>query len=115
MTLVLHVSPREPDPAGMRADAEQQGGEAGPRHPRPSRRACSQSAACAPPLSAGLPRQIRIMLPLTAALMVGGAVLIGQAVWIHAKALLAQVLLERAFAATLATGKGRQAMVMGPY
>jgi sortase A len=33
-----------------------------------------------------------------------GLVLFGQGVWIHAKALLAQVLLERAFAATLASG-----------
>lgn len=33
-----------------------------------------------------------------------GAVLIGQAAWIHVKALLAQSLLERAFAATLASG-----------
>jgi sortase A len=43
--------------------------------------------------------------PVTAALIIVGAVLIGQAVWIHVKALLAQVLLERAFAATLATGE----------
>ena len=33
-----------------------------------------------------------------------GAVLIGQGGWIHAKALLAQVLLKRAFAQTVATG-----------
>jgi sortase A len=105
MLLVLPVAPRKPDPAGMRADAEQQGGELVPRLPRPSRRACSQPAACAPPPFTRLPRQIGIVLPITAALMVGGAVLIGQAVWIHAKALLAQVLLERAFAATLATGE----------
>jgi sortase A len=126
MTLVLPVVPRTPDPAGTRADAEQQGGETVPRLPRPSRRACSHPAACAPPLSAGLQgplgrraragtlackaavvwlRWIGIMRPVTAALMIAGAVLIGQAVWIHAKALLAQVLLERAFAATLVTGK----------
>jgi sortase A len=37
--------------------------------------------------------------------VVAGLVLIGQGGWIHAKALLAQVLLERAFAATLATGE----------
>jgi sortase A len=40
-----------------------------------------------------------------AALAVVGLVLIGQGLWIHAKAALAQVLLERAFAQTLATGK----------
>jgi sortase A len=126
MLLVLPVAPRKPDPAGLRADAEQQGGDPVPRLPRPSRRACSHPAACAPPLSTGLqgsPRRraragtlacraavvwlrwIGIVRPITAALMIGGAVLIGQAVWIHAKALLAQVLLERAFATTLATGK----------
>ena len=33
-----------------------------------------------------------------------GLALLGQGVWIHAKARLAQVLLERAFAATLASG-----------
>ncbi len=38
-------------------------------------------------------------------LAVLGLVLIGQGVWIHAKAVLAQILLERAFAQTLATGK----------
>ena len=34
-----------------------------------------------------------------------GLVLLGQGAWIHAKALLAQVLLERAFAETIATGR----------
>jgi len=34
-----------------------------------------------------------------------GLVLFGQGIWIHAKALLAQVLLERAFAASLAGGR----------
>jgi sortase A len=34
-----------------------------------------------------------------------GLVLFGQGIWIHAKALLAQVLLERAFATTVATGE----------
>jgi sortase A len=34
-----------------------------------------------------------------------GLVLFGQGAWIHAKALLAQVLLERAFAGTIATGR----------
>ena len=49
-------------------------------------------------------RRIGVVIPLSLALMLGGGVLVGQAVWIHAKALLAQVLLERAFAQTLATG-----------
>src|SRR5262249_17780590 len=126
MTLVLPVAPRKPDPAAMRADAEQQGGDPVPRLPRPSRRACSHPAACPPPLSPASQAPLRpraragtlaagpairgrgwigIVRPATAALMIGGAVLIGEAVWIHVKALLAQVLLERAFAATLATGK----------
>src|SRR4051812_18568218 len=38
------------------------------------------------------------------ALALGGLVLFGQGAYIHAKALVAQVLLQRAFAATLATG-----------
>jgi len=38
-------------------------------------------------------------------LAVAGLVLIGQGAWVHAKALLAQVLLERAFAETIATGR----------
>ncbi len=51
-------------------------------------------------------RQIGIMvMPIAIALMLCGTVLVGQAVWIHAKALLAQILLERAFAQTLATGQ----------
>ena len=33
-----------------------------------------------------------------------GMFLLGQGAWIHAKALLAQVLLERAFTQTIATG-----------
>ena len=37
-------------------------------------------------------------------LVAAGLVLIGQGLWIHAKALLAQVLLERAFAESLASG-----------
>jgi sortase A len=39
-----------------------------------------------------------------AALGLLGLVLVGQGAWIHVKALLAQVLLERAFAATVAAG-----------
>lgn len=38
-------------------------------------------------------------------LALAGLTLIGQGVWIHAKAALAQVLLDRAFAQTLATGQ----------
>jgi sortase A len=38
-------------------------------------------------------------------LALAGLVLIGQGFWIHAKALLAQVLLERAFVETVATGR----------
>src|SRR5262249_22721404 len=44
-------------------------------------------------------------VPLAAALMLAGGALIAQAAYIHAKALLAQILLERAFAATLASGR----------
>src|ERR1700751_5146391 len=44
----------------------------------------------------------RILLPFLLAL--AGLILFGQGAYIHAKALLAQVLLERAFATTIATG-----------
>lgn len=39
------------------------------------------------------------------AICLGGAILLGQGVWIHAKAILAQILLERAFASALETGQ----------
>jgi sortase A len=45
---------------------------------------------------------LRRVIAILAALL--GIVLLGQGLWIHAKALLAQVLLERAFAATIASG-----------
>lgn len=44
----------------------------------------------------------RLISPLALALL--GLILFGQGAYIHAKALLAQVLLERAFAKTIATG-----------
>ena len=44
----------------------------------------------------------RFLPPLVFALI--GLILFGQGAYIHAKALLAQVLLERAFAQTIATG-----------
>jgi sortase A len=42
--------------------------------------------------------------PIAFVLALAGLVLFGQGVYIHAKALLAQVLLQRAFATTIATG-----------
>jgi len=45
----------------------------------------------------------RLVLALVIA--IAGLGLLGQGAWIHAKALLAQVLLERAFAQTIATGR----------
>jgi len=45
----------------------------------------------------------RFLLPLL--LVIAGLVLFGQGAYIHAKALLAQVLLERAFSETIATGR----------
>ena len=45
----------------------------------------------------------RFVLPLLLAL--AGLILFGQGAYIHAKALLAQVLLERAFEKTIATGR----------
>jgi len=50
-------------------------------------------------------RRIGVVMPLALALLLSGCVLVGQAVYINAKALLAQILLERAFAQTLATGR----------
>ena len=42
---------------------------------------------------------------IVAALVLGGLVLVGAGLWIPAKALAAQLLLERAFAASLADGR----------
>jgi sortase A len=50
-------------------------------------------------------RRVGITVPVACVLLVAGAVLIGQGLWIHAKAVLAQILLERAFAQTLTTGQ----------
>ena len=54
-----------------------------------------------PPAST-LRRPPRFPTAAAAILCLTGLVLFGQGIWIHAKALLAQVLLERAFAASLA-------------
>jgi len=45
-----------------------------------------------------------LYLALIAVIAAAGMTLLAQGLWIHAKAVLAQVLLERAFAQTLATG-----------
>ena len=50
-------------------------------------------------------RRLGIMIPIAVVLMFGGATLISQALWIHVKAVAAQVLLNRAFAETILTGK----------
>ena len=61
----------------------------------------------APPLppASTLRRPPRFPTAAAAILCLTGLVLFGQGVWIHAKALLAQILLERAFAASLARGE----------
>ena len=56
-----------------------------------------------PPAST-LRRPPRFPSAAAAILALLGAVLLGQGAWIHVKALLAQILLERAFAASLASG-----------
>lgn len=56
----------------------------------------SRRSPCVHPSAAAI-----VLLLLAAA----GLALVGQGLWIHAKAILAQLLLERAFAATLATGR----------
>jgi sortase A len=48
-------------------------------------------------------KRLRLILPLLLAL--GGLILFGQGAYIHAKALVAQVLLERAFEKTIITGR----------
>ncbi len=60
----------------------------------------------APPLppASTLRRPPRFPTAAAAILCMTGVVLLVQGLWIHAKALLAQVLLERAFAASLAAG-----------
>ncbi len=55
----------------------------------------------------------RLVAPL--ALALAGLVLFGHGGYIHAKALLAQVLLERAFTESIATPSSGQAMVMGRH
>jgi len=62
------------------------------------------SALPLPPAST-LRRPPRLPTAAAAILCLIGLGLFGQGVWIHAKALLAQVLLERAFAASLAGGE----------
>jgi sortase A len=56
-----------------------------------------------PPAST-LRRPPRVPTAAAAILALAGLVLLGHGVWIHAKALLAQALLERAFATSLANG-----------
>ena len=51
----------------------------------------------------GRPEMPRFVLPLLFAL--AGVILLGQGGYIHAKAMLAQILLERAFTETIATGR----------
>ena len=61
------------------------------------------SAPPFPPAST-LRRPPRFPTAAAAILCVTGLALFGQGIWIHTKALLAQILLERAFAASLAEG-----------
>ena len=56
-----------------------------------------------PPGLAG--RNGRLRLVFVVVLALAGLGLAGQGLWIHAKAMLAQILLERAFAQSLATGQ----------
>ena len=57
------------------------------------------------PLEPTSRRPPRLVHPAAAAILASlGLILLGQGAWIHIKALLAQILLERAFAAALASG-----------
>ena len=81
-----------------------QGGACVPRHPvapssahaakapRCVRAPCSSDSMLAS--AVGWLRRIGVIIPFAVALMIGGAVLVAHAVWMHAKALLAQILLE---------------------
>jgi sortase A len=112
VTLVLRSGgAHPPDPSQNRARGPANGLRARPLGSQTSSALRHQAGMKAMPAAtltiASATRQLRrigIVIPLALALMLGGGVLVGQAVWIHAKALLAQVLLERAFAQTLATG-----------
>lgn len=57
------------------------------------------------PRTARLALRSKARISIAAILALCGVILFGQGVWIHAKAILAQILLERAFAQTLATGR----------
>ena len=69
----------------------------------------SSGAACVStsPRTSGLPAsRVQVLRRAAAALLaLAGLVLFGQGLWIHAKAMLAQILLERAFAQSLASGQ----------
>src|SRR5262245_5222138 len=92
-----------------------QGGACVPRHPvapssahaakapRCVRAPCSPQSMVASAI--GWLRRIGVVIPFAVALTIGGAVLVTHSVWMHAKALLAQILLDRAFAQTVATGR----------
>ena len=58
----------------------------------------------AQPMKGAAARRLPIAV-LGATILLIGLVMMGQGLWIHAKAALAQVLLERAFAQSVATGK----------
>jgi sortase A len=61
--------------------------------------------AVAPPATRGIGRRRPIRRAAAALLAAAGLLLVGQGLFIHAKAALAQVLLERAFAESLARGR----------
>jgi sortase A len=52
-----------------------------------------------------MPLRRSVLLSLSALMMAGSAVMLGKASWIHLKAQVAQVLMERAFTQAVATGK----------
>src|SRR5882724_10183420 len=86
--------------------------------------ACHRAALCADPLASPRNdgRKFEITMTRFVAslfLALAGLVLFGQGAYIHAKALLAQVLLERAFSETIASaivlaGSSGQALAFGP-
>lgn len=71
------------------------------RPPHPA----SRKRACGSPVVSGRSSRGRATILAAAILGLVGFALFAQAIWIHAKAVLAQSLLERAFAQSVATGK----------
>jgi sortase A len=79
--------------------------QARPPVPPPCLRRAAFPRGRAPPFRRGIHEPTMSRLSIALVLAAAGAIQFGQGIYIHAKALLAQVLLERAFAETITTGR----------